>query len=89
MLAGVLLCEDDEHTHQDANDGREGGEFTVIHQNCLGEDLAEDHIEHSTAGKAQQQTDGTAGILLQQSTDETAKTGSHNTSSFPGWDTDM
>ena len=45
--------ENDQHTNQNAHNGGEGGQLTVIHQNGLGQDLAEDHIQHGAAGEAQ------------------------------------
>ena len=38
-----------------------------------------DYAQHNAAGKTQQQTDGTVGVLLQHGTDETAQAGTDHT----------
>ena len=41
------------HYTHDTNNGRKCGEFAVVHEDGLGQDLTKYHIQHSTAGKAQ------------------------------------
>ena len=49
----TVLREDNEQSHQHTHDGGESGKLAVVHKNGLGQNLAEDHIQHGAAGKAQ------------------------------------
>ena len=65
-VLGCRISENDQHTHQHTSDGGEGGQLAVVHQDGLGQDLAEDHIQHGTAGKAQAQGQANGTDLTQQ-----------------------
>ena len=43
--------ENNEQTRQNTGNGGECGKLAVIHEVGLGQDLAEDHIQHGTAGE--------------------------------------
>ena len=48
-----FLSKDDQQTHQHTCHCGKCRNLAMVHQDCLGQDLAKHHIQHSAAGKAE------------------------------------
>ena len=70
-----FLEEDNKQTHQHAHDGGKGRQLAVVHEDGLGQDLAEDHIQHGAAGKAKAQRQTQRADLAQQVAKQSADNG--------------
>ena len=69
------LTKDNEQTHQNSHDGRKSRDLAVMHQDGLGEDLAEHHIQHGATGKAQTQCQSQCADLADQIAQQCAHDG--------------
>ena len=77
MCCKVKSIEDDEQTYEHAEDGREGRQLAVVHQDGLRQNLAKDDIQHRAAGKAEAQRKAKRADVADHVAQQRAKNGGH------------